>query len=392
MKLIFLFFLISTYVHAAKRFVIYTDQPSQTRANELAEYMRNVSPFNEFDIEYEVRSMQSYILGCRADPNIARNISCNNELITQESVAAGFDQAFVVSNISSFGGSGGSVPVMTTASSVPLSMMVHEYLHTIGFGDEYAYYTALEADRFCEPSEIRRFVNLAMIQPLAGGYSSDTQARSLHDDDIPWFNLIPSDVLITTGSSLGTPPGPYGGDIYGLFPAETCNLATDESRRTIWKPGNTSGVMSGLYNDIGNLAPLIRIALRSQNFPEREEVTRRRLEASEEAPPVLRNYEFSPAPNRSAPTCSALERGPISNNTFDSSLNDFAAINNVIVNGVSRPTQPNSFSNTGYGFSSAPWVQSPSVQPLNLSTVEFKPRGQIDNPYMKMDLYKNAIK
>ena len=61
MKLIFLFFLISTYVHAAKRFVIYTDQPSQTRANELAEYMRNVSPFNEFDIEYEVRSMQSYI-------------------------------------------------------------------------------------------------------------------------------------------------------------------------------------------------------------------------------------------------------------------------------------------------------------------------------------------
>jgi len=254
-----LILLTSKNLQAQYRYVIYTDQEPPQRAEEIRDYFRNTPPFTEFYFEMDIRPLSTEELGCETSPGIPRLVVCDTGRIMREAMEANYDQAFVISDNENYGGSGGSIPVMTSSSSVPLSTMLHEYMHVLGFCDEYIYSPSdLEAYDYCAPGLIQRAVNTVEITPSAQGYPSDEVARETHSSQIPWFNHIQSTTPIAT-TSLGTPKT-HNNEI-GLFPSEMSQHARREVH--LWKPGGESTIMNNLHDPVGALEPLIREALRS---------------------------------------------------------------------------------------------------------------------------------
>ncbi|MBD64676.1 MAG: hypothetical protein CME62_05690 [Halobacteriovoraceae bacterium] len=262
-------FLFSTLCFAgAKKFVIYTDEPDQTRAQELVQYLQNNPPLSYYNIEYTIEAATSQTLGCSSSDGIARLIVCETERINRMAVRGGHDQAMVVANIDRHGGSGGSVPVMTKAA--PNSTMVHEYLHTLGFCDEYEY-DQYEAGVYCTRDYFENAHNLALIEPLSGGYNNDSHARSEHNNEIPWYSVIANTTPISTGRSLGTPGNSAGAEVIGLFQAVTCNDKA-QMRGKVWKPTSGASIMENLSVSSESLNPLITSVLEAQGFERREGV------------------------------------------------------------------------------------------------------------------------
>ena len=138
------------------------------------------------------------------------------------------------------GAGGGSVVTMTKI--MPPLTAVHEFLHTLGFADEYEYPSACEADTYC-PYLIAGYFsahNVAVFKD-SPPYSSDIDARVKHANQIPWYEKIEEDTSIITGDQLGTPKAK---DKIGLHQLSVCDLATDKVKS--WKPGATITVMDDL--------------------------------------------------------------------------------------------------------------------------------------------------
>lgn len=256
---LFLILITSSNLQAQYRYVIYTDQEPPQRAEEVREYLRNTPPFPEFHFEIDIRPLSTEDLGCESSPGIPRLVTCDTGRIMREAMNENYDQAFVISDNENYGGSGGSIPVMTSSSSVPLSTILHEYMHVLGFCDEYVYSPSdLQAYDYCAPDLIQRAVNAVEITPSAEGYPSDQVARETHSSQIPWFGHILSTTPIAT-TTLGTPIT-HKHEI-GLFPSEMCQHAGREVH--LWKPGGESTIMNNLHDPVGALEPLLREALRS---------------------------------------------------------------------------------------------------------------------------------
>jgi hypothetical protein len=221
---------------------------------------QNTVPFNEFELEFEVRQMPTEDLDCsRTYPEVPRIIECDTGHIMTSTFTDGFDQAMVVSDIEGYGGAAGTIPVISSSS--PSGTMLHEYMHVLGFCDEYHYLNQQEADLYCRPSNFRRYINATVIEPLEGGYSGDEHARSEHADDIPWYSHISSETPIAT-SELGTPAGDMSlRNELGLFESATCEHATEQF--SLWKPGSRDNIMRDVSLSIGNYAPIVREALQS---------------------------------------------------------------------------------------------------------------------------------
>lgn len=252
--------LFSTASLAAYKVAIFTDEPTHKKSLGLIEYLKNNPPFDQYDVEFEIRSMSTSELGCGPMNGIARLIACNTERVNKAALASGIDQAFVVSNYPAYGASGGSVPVITTDPKVSYSTIVHEYLHTIGFGDEYAYYNSNEADLFCKSEVIKRYVNLAILQPYAS-YAGDYDARNKHASEIPWYGNILDETPIAT-TVLGTPDP--GSNVIGLFKAKTCEKSS--RRLSLWKPGGSVSIMENLRSGMNELTPLVEKAISSKGI------------------------------------------------------------------------------------------------------------------------------
>ena len=249
---------ISVNANAKYTFGIYTDQKSQAKANEVIKYFNTVVPFNEFNFDFIIFSIDSTKLNCKPMFGINRLIDCDKSYISMKAARDGVDQAFIVSDSKRYGGSGGSIPVITSSKKTPVSMIVHEYLHTLGFGDEYAY-SKSEARLYCTKKEMDKYLNLTIIEPLKDGYESDIYARTVHSSDISWYPDIKPSTPISS-SLLGTPDEKKGS--IGLFSAKSCANAAEKVR--LWKPGHLT-IMEKLSAPIGELTPMLRRALSSLN-------------------------------------------------------------------------------------------------------------------------------
>ena len=259
---------------------IYTDEPSHQKALGLVEYFKNTEPFRRLDINFN-------IFNCKSENGIDRLIVCDSKLVSAVAAKSGMDQAFVVTNNPKYGGSGGSVPVITTSAETPYSMMIHEYLHTLGFGDEYAY-SASEAEIYCKRSLF--YINLAIIEPQPQGYSGgDAEARKIHSKDIPWYTVIQPTTWIAS-NRLGTP----GNDTnrVGLFPAQTCRKKAKPM--TLWRPGSHTNVMEDLDQPLNELAPIVQATLASAGYTIKTEVgCEPTTEGQPLPPPILRNFKVN---------------------------------------------------------------------------------------------------
>ncbi len=270
-------FWLSSAAFAAYKIGIYTDQPSQDKSKGLVEYLKNNPPFNKFDVEFVIYPMSTQELNCGPSNGIARLVTCDTQKVQNAAFKNGVDQAFVVSNYPAYGGSGGTIPVMTTDSGIPYSTMVHEYLHTVGFGDEYPY-SSSETYIYCTQQNIRRYVNLAIIEPLAS-YSGDYDARNKHSNQIPWYGKILTETPIAT-SVLGTPFPDR--ELIGLFRAKTCQ--NSPQRITVWKPGGSINVMEKLNAGMNELEPLVDEAMDSKGLRRKNGATDIKLGEKEEVP------------------------------------------------------------------------------------------------------------
>ena len=102
---------------------IYTDQPDSSKANEIVSLFKKTYPFNQFEINYEVKSVAADQLNCHPMNGIARNLGCDSENIARDAASHGVDQAVIVKNVSEYGGSGGSIPVISVNS--PERKIIH---------------------------------------------------------------------------------------------------------------------------------------------------------------------------------------------------------------------------------------------------------------------------
>lgn len=259
MRTLFTLLLVLTSIDVFSfRYVIYTDQLPPTKAREVVEYFETTVPFSEFEMDIEIQLMTSEEMNCRPSNGIERLIVCDTVHLHNESFMNNFDQAFVVSDNPVWGGSGGLIPTMTTSEQMPVSVMGHEYMHRLGFHDEYQY-SPEEAEMFCTESVLNALdMNVVLIEPLESGYAGNAHARAEHMSEIPWAGYIENDTLIAT-STLGNPA--EHGDRLGLFPALTCSRLTPAVHG--WKAGGVQTLMESLYAPIGPYEEMLRDALAS---------------------------------------------------------------------------------------------------------------------------------
>jgi hypothetical protein len=252
----FLLWLLISNAHAYKM-TIYTDQPDKDSADKVISTFKKTYPFNQFQIDFEVRLLKPEELKCAPLYGISRLLGCDTLNIARESAMKGVDQAMIIKHTPVYGGSGGAIPVMSSSS--PPSTLVHEYLHTLGLCDEYEY-AVTEADKYCMSGG----PNMAMIAPDPKGYPSDADARSKHMGQIPWASLIKSTTKISRPPFLGTgsvnhsalsssnssnEPNKMNSAI-GLYEGKTCKNALI-SHRVSWQPGQEATIMEYLEAGLG---------------------------------------------------------------------------------------------------------------------------------------------
>ncbi|MBY0415505.1 MAG: hypothetical protein K2Q18_15135 [Bdellovibrionales bacterium] len=265
-------FFITNSAHAYK-FVIFTDESATDTSSQVKEVLLKTYPFSTLNVEVEIVRVPSSDLECesgatRSGKKVERMVTCKDtESIQKRALAKGGQQAMIVKNITKYGGSsgiGGGVPVITTGS--PPRVMLHEFLHTLGLCDEYAY-PEEEAKDFCEDVKINP--NAAYIQPQSS-YGSDSEARAMHSGQIPWYGDIFATTRITNSSQLGTGVvskelnAPNDNTIpaalsepTGLYRGKTCDNAIPKIKKVVWHPGGKATIMDS--NEAGLGAPLEKI-------------------------------------------------------------------------------------------------------------------------------------
>lgn len=220
-----------------------TDEPGGARAREVAAAFASTTPWSMFDITTEIMEKTSEELECAEGETIKRLITANRGLASTEASRNGADQAIIICNLSMHGGSGGSIPVVA-ANARSVQVAFHEFMHTLGFSDEYEY-SASEALIYCADLDHRTGVNLAHIVPL-DSYASDEVARTEHSPEIPWYSNIFAATPITQDSKLGTPSSVT--NTFGLFESATCRSAVPSI--PMWKPGSATSIMQSTASTV----------------------------------------------------------------------------------------------------------------------------------------------
>jgi hypothetical protein len=255
LALLSLFFISNAFAY---KMTIYTDQPDQKSANDVLSTFKKTYPFNQFEIDLEIKVVKPEDLKCAPMHGIARLLGCDSLNIAADAGKRGVDQALIIKNSPQYGGSGGAIPVMSSSS--PPSTIIHEYLHTLGLCDEYEY-SVREADYYCSVGG----ANMVLIAPDPKGYFSDADARAKHMGQIPWSSLIKSTTPISRPPSLGT--GIVNHSVYaipntasepnklnsavGLYEGKTCKNAV-LSKNISWQPGGEASIMEFLDAGLGS--------------------------------------------------------------------------------------------------------------------------------------------
>lgn len=279
-------FLFLAWIGQARAYtiLIVTDQQDLTKAKSDIEKLKATYPFSKFDIDFKIARVRQEQLICGASHGIDRLVTCDavKEKLQAVQTKLGGDHTIVIKDSqglaaeSEHGGSaavGGDMLVTTSHSHAGTAL--HEFMHSLGFSDEYIY-SLKDAKVYCTPNK-KASGNLAVITPKEP-YSGDAQARGLHSSDIPWYNKISSSTLITNSgqSKLGTVPNgnkvemkyPVNNSLYpspfdeptGLYESDICR--NGEIQLKFWKPGASKSIMGSLSAGLGrNLEDLAEEAL-----------------------------------------------------------------------------------------------------------------------------------
>lgn len=253
--------LIMSAAHAYK-IIIYTDEVVPNSARKVSEVLKTTYPFSKLNIEIEIIVLTPQELDCGSANGIDRSLVCKNVYnLEKRTLSAGGDQSMIVKDLPRDGGSaelGQGIPAMTTQAS-PRTML-HEYLHTLGLTDEYAYLEG-EAHLFCTnpiggPGAV-------FIDPL-DPYKSDEMARMKHKSQIGWYGEIAAETPITNsgGTRLGTGDVNYSqgtkpnssevaqqSERIGLYKGRVCSNA--KPVRMSWHPGGSANIMSKVSLGLG---------------------------------------------------------------------------------------------------------------------------------------------
>jgi len=217
------------------KMVILTDEPGAKRAKEIVAAFGKEAPWALFKMDFEIVQKTSAELGCKEGATIKRLIEADRGLASREASNRGGDQAMIVCNLA-YGGSGGDIPVVA-ANSEAVPTAFHEFMHSLGFGDEYMY-SEDEAKIYCKNENAVKDSNLAFIEPDPS-YADDGAARHKHSHAIPWYGHIMATTPLINSNALGTPSSHQ--DQFGLFPSSTCKKRNPPFR--LWKPGGRTSIM-----------------------------------------------------------------------------------------------------------------------------------------------------
>jgi hypothetical protein len=264
----------SSFSQAAK-LVILTDQKGGAAANAMADLIKKTAPFSRLQ-NFKINIVEVSSIPCKpkqvtvverangkklpascesqesqkaANERLKRGVSCDSysELASLQA-ENNADFMLVVRDNPTHGGTArGNLAILNSGSA--LNTGLHELLHMMGVADEYKFSTTCETDIKCDlmktvqlksngfsstPHESSNVTIFADNPP----YVSDAEARELHSGMIPWYSQILPRTLITTGTNLGTPQK----GVIGLFPSNTCKLASDKIIKS-WKSGSEVTVM-----------------------------------------------------------------------------------------------------------------------------------------------------
>ncbi len=302
-KFAILFFMTFSFmVNAKYTIAIYTDQKDNKNANEYVELMQKTFPFNVYEIDYKIIGLEPKDLPCRvetdykpgtapSDPKTKvseSSVKCDQVALIKKTQEMHADQAMVIKTDTEFAGSGGDIAMITTAT--PVSALLHEFLHVLGFCDDYEY-KAKDADIFCkDDGSVQNGVNAVIITPK-DNYKGDSDARRLHWSAITWNKLIENRTPITNsnGSKLGT--GDINKDLapanntnsftilddpIGLYKGKVCNNASKPI--VVWHPGGKVSIMDNHTAGLGVAYEKLVMKIldskgvkRKSNAPEKED-------------------------------------------------------------------------------------------------------------------------
>jgi hypothetical protein len=176
-------------------------------------------------VPLSVEDLQRYRDGYTID----RLIQCDPDILASKKVQYGADQMIFVHQSEYEGGSGGPVPVVLSGSREGIGL--HEWLHTFGLADEYAY-SSEEAPFYCMK---HNWPNVAILTS-AGPYQTSDEVRTSLSTEIPWLDLLSPRAVLINGDQLGSPA--TGGP--GIFPAKTCGAVPG---LTSWKSTSLTTIM-----------------------------------------------------------------------------------------------------------------------------------------------------
>ena len=253
---------ISTSAFAAKILIV-TDQSSASKAKSVRNTILETAPFSRMsELEVVIRVVPAEKVICRNPLNevkatdvpescrqvmaqqnqksqeernkLGRLITCDaGQLSLDLEKQENADRMIFIKDTEYVASSGGKSITLTVGSHN--NTAIHELLHSFGFGDEYEYYSACEADTYC----VHNWANLAIIEQQSS-FANDEDAKKSLAAKIPWFSKILPTTPITNDSMLGTPDK----NQVGLFRTHTCDKASKPV--LTWKPSSRKTVMEDL--------------------------------------------------------------------------------------------------------------------------------------------------
>jgi hypothetical protein len=175
--------------------------------------------------------LQKYREGYTVD----RVVECDSAELARLAARHQANHAIFVRDNPYEGGSGGSIPVILSGSREGIGL--HEWIHTFGFADEYAY-PRNEAALFCQK---KTFPNVAIFNDSPPYFGSD-DVRARHRDQISWLPFLTEEAALTTGQNLGSPK--FGN--LGIFRSKTCDNVVPQMKS--WKPTGYPTIMEDPYS------------------------------------------------------------------------------------------------------------------------------------------------
>ncbi|MES2856166.1 MAG: hypothetical protein V4692_09895 [Bdellovibrionota bacterium] len=258
----------------AKKLLILTDQVSGIKARQIQKLIQTTLPFkllksSEFSVAVEILDPKTKPISCKARRiqytdaeiyslqywakekgiviseadlkkykdgyTIDRLVECDTPALAALGVQFQADSVMFVHASSYEGGSGGDIPVILSGSLEGIGL--HEWLHTFGLADEYAY-AKEEAPFFCDRKD---WANVAIFND-SPPYPSNEDVRVRHRDQIPWLPYLGPKAAIVNEGRLGSPEA---GNL-GVFRSKTCTNVTPELKS--WKPTSYPTVMEDPYS------------------------------------------------------------------------------------------------------------------------------------------------